>query len=76
MMRELVTRTSLIVGLFGSSENSSCPDDEHTKILEAIKARDPDLAETLLISHLIHIQNGLNMELRKQPQDNLAAILG
>lgn len=76
MMRELVTRTSLIVGLFGSSENSSCPDNEHRNILEAIKARDPDHAETLLISHLIHIQSGLNMNMRKQPQDNLAAILG
>ena len=48
MMRELVTRTSLIVGLFGSSENASCPDDEHTKILEAIKSRDAKQAEKLL----------------------------
>lgn len=76
MMRELVTRTSLIVGLFGSSENASCPDDEHTKILEAIKSRDPKQAEKLLISHLIHIQSGLDMEVRKRPQDDLATILG
>lgn len=76
MMRELVTRTSLIVGLFGSSRNASCPDDEHTKILNAIQSRDPKRAEKLLMSHLNHIQNGLDMDARKQPQDDLASILG
>ncbi len=76
MMRELVTRTSLIVGLFGSSEKVSCPDDEHSNILEAIRSQNPELAEQLLISHLTHIQAGLNMEARQEPQDDLAAILG
>ena len=76
MMRQLVTRTSLIVGLFGSSENASCPDDEHGNILNAIQSHDPELAEQLLISHLNHIQSGLDMETRQQPQDDLAAILG
>jgi DNA-binding GntR family transcriptional regulator len=76
MMRELVTRTSLIVGLFGSSENASCPDDEHTKILHAIQSRDPKRSEKFLISHLRHIQSGLDMNARQQPQDDLAIILG
>lgn len=76
MMRELVTRTSLIVGLFGSSQNASCPDDEHSNILKAILARDPDQAEELLVSHLNHIKSGLDMDARPQPQDDLAIILG
>jgi len=76
MMRELVTRTSLIVGLFGSSENASCPDDEHSNILKAIQSHNSELAEQLLISHLNHIQSGLDMESRQEPQDDLAAILG
>ena len=76
MMRELVTRTSLIVGLFGSSENASCPDDEHSNILKAIQSQNPKLAEELLISHLNHIQSGLDMETRQEPQDDLATILG
>ncbi len=76
MMRELVTRTSLIVGLFGSSENASCPDDEHTKILHAIQSRAPQKAESLLMTHLNHIQSGLDMDARQQPQDDLASILG
>lgn len=76
MMRELVTRTSLIVGLFGSSGNASCPDDEHSKILQAIQSQNPELAEQLLILHLNHIQGGLDMEKRQEPQDDLATILG
>ena len=76
MMRELVTRTSLIVGLFGSSENASCPDDEHTKILQAIQSGNLTQAEKLLISHLNHIQSGLDMDVRQQPQNDLTAILG
>ena len=76
MMRELVTRTSLIVGLFRSSETSSCPDDEHANILQAIRACEPGRAEQLLISHLEHIQSGLDMDKRPRPQDDLATILG
>lgn len=76
MMRELVTRTSLIVGLFGSSENASCPDDEHSNILEAIQSQNPERAEQLLVAHLDHIQSGLDMEARQQLQDDLITILG
>ena len=76
MMKELVTRTSLIVGLFGSSENATCPDDEHAKILHAVQAYDPDKAAKLLISNLDHIQNGLDMDSRVEPKDDLATILG
>jgi len=76
MMRELVTRTSLIVGLFGSSANTSCPDDEHSNILKAIESQNPELAELLLISHLHHIQSGLDMDARQKPEDDLASILG
>ncbi len=76
MMRELVTRTSLIVGLFGSSSNTSCPDDEHSNILDAIHSQKPDQAEKLLISHLRHIQSGLDMDARQEPQSDLTSILG
>ena len=76
MMRELVTRTSLIIGLFGSSENASCPDDEHIHILRAIESHNAPRAEQLLISHLEHIQRGLDMETQHPPQDDLATILG
>ena len=76
MMRELVIRTSLIVGLFGTTGQTSCPEDEHAEILKAVKAGNADQAEALLFAHLNHIRNGLDMDVRKQPQDDLASILG
>ncbi len=76
IMRELVTRTSLIVGLFGSSERSSCPDDEHAKILNAIEMKEPEVAKSLIVSHLTHIQLGLDMSTRNTSPDDLKTILG
>lgn len=75
IIRELVTRTSLIVGLFGASGNSSCPDDEHTAILNAIEAGDSGLAENLVYHHLKHIQHGLDLSPSKPEQSDLAKIL-
>ncbi len=75
MIRELVTRTSLIVGLFGSSRNSSCPDDEHRQIVEAIVAGDAELAEQKVCHHLIHIQNGLDLERDAVKETDVARIL-
>lgn len=74
-VRELVTRTSLIVGLFSTAENANCPDNEHSQILEAIRNGTPELAEKLLIDHLNHIKCGLDMDVRKEKQDDLAQIL-
>lgn len=76
VIRELVTRTSLIVGLYGSEETSCCPDDEHIKILKAIEAKDADIAMDLVRSHLSHIQSGLNFSIPKANPLDLKQILG
>jgi DNA-binding GntR family transcriptional regulator len=76
IIRELVTRTSLIVGLFGDADNSSCPDDEHANILKAIEAGDANLAENLCRRHLSHIQVGLDLSPAKSIQTDLTKILG
>lgn len=75
-VRELVTKTSLIVGLFGSAPHFACPDDEHLKILTAIKDKNPAEAEQLLITHLKHIWQGLNVTGYASSQNDLADILG
>ncbi|MCB2141636.1 MAG: GntR family transcriptional regulator, partial [Rhodobacteraceae bacterium] len=40
MVKELVTRTSLIIGIFGSGGASNCRDEDHGEILEALGSRD------------------------------------
>jgi DNA-binding GntR family transcriptional regulator len=76
IIRELVTRTSLIVGLFGASGNQSCPDDEHSAILSAIEEGNAARAENLVCRHLQHIQNGLDLSPNTPVHSDLTQILG
>ena len=76
MIGELVTRTSLIVGLFGEAGESICPDDEHAKILGAIETGDSVLAKDLVCHHLKHIQDGLDLTTTKTDLPDLNKILG
>ena len=75
-VRELVTKTSLIVGMYGSSSHSSCPDDEHQRLLEAIKANESDLAQDIISEHLKHIWKGLHITTVSGEDNQLEQILG
>jgi len=75
-VRELVTKTSLIVGMYGSSSHSSCPDDEHQRLLEAIKANESDLAQDIISEHLKHIWKGLHITAVSEEDNHLEQILG
>lgn len=76
MVRELVTRTSLIVGMFGSPGSASCPEHEHPDILDALRQRDADKAAELTRQHLKHIEASLDLSAGKNQQIDLNAILG
>lgn len=75
-VRELVTRSSLIMGLFGTSNHMVCPEDEHSSILNAIECGNPDLAEARMMEHLNHIRAGLDFAAPRSREDDLAEILG
>jgi len=75
-VRELVAKTSLIVGMFGSSSHSSCPDDEHQRLLDAIANGGGDEAHSLIIEHLNHIWAGLDISSINDDGDQLESILG
>ena len=61
MMKELVTRTSLIIGIFGAPSVANCRDDDHERILHAFKARDGQAAADLMAEHLRVIEGGLEL---------------
>ncbi|WP_170418850.1 GntR family transcriptional regulator [Ruegeria atlantica] len=75
VVRELVTRTSLIVALFGTNQASTCPDDEHASIIDAIVSRDPQSAEEAIRHHLLHVQNSLDLEQTRKAEPDLVKIL-
>ena len=76
IIRELVTKTSLIVGLLGDSGHSSCPDGDHANILAAIKKGEPKLTEKLVFEHLQHIHSGLDLSKSKPLKSDLAKVFG
>lgn len=76
VVKELVTKTSLIVGMFGASSHSSCPDDEHKKLLDAISDNDSEKAHELIINHLNHIWSELDISSNNKKSETLESILG
>lgn len=60
-MKELVTRTSLIIGLFGAPGVSNCRDDDHAAIVGAFHTRDAEKAAWMMTLHLRHIENHLQL---------------
>jgi DNA-binding GntR family transcriptional regulator len=61
MMKELVTRTSLIIGIFGAPSVANCRDDDHERIFHAFKARDGQAAADLMTKHLRDIEDSLDL---------------
>lgn len=72
---ELVTRTSLIIGMFGKPGTDNCRVDEHARILEAIRLADETAGETLVLEHLDHIEAGLDVSDRQSAPVNLVEVL-
>lgn len=61
MIKELITRTSLIIGIFGAPGMSNCRDDDHARILDAFRARDKAMAARLMSKHLEYIQAHIDL---------------
>ena len=77
MTKELITRTSLIIGIFGAPGVSNCRDDDHACIVDAFRQHDGDKAASMMQSHLHHIQAHLDLtgERGASPVD-LVALFG
>jgi DNA-binding GntR family transcriptional regulator len=74
MVKELVTRTSLIIGIFGSPGVSNCRDEDHEDIFAAFRSRNGDAAADLMSSHLRHIQDHLELGNHGEATSDLVAI--
>ncbi len=74
-LRELVSRCSLIIALYQSPGRTSCPNDEHERLIDVIAAGDEAQAVTLMEQHLIDIERNLHLR-DEEPEVDLADILG
>jgi DNA-binding GntR family transcriptional regulator len=60
-LEELVARTSLIIGLYGSHSARSCSETEHEALIDALAGRDGPRAAELMEQHLRHIERLLHI---------------
>jgi DNA-binding GntR family transcriptional regulator len=65
-LRELLSRSSLMVSAFEPARLSLCGVDEHVAIAEALKARDAERAIVLSEEHFMHIEQRLAQGIRER----------
>jgi DNA-binding GntR family transcriptional regulator len=75
-LRGLISRSSLVIALYGRGAASACGHDEHVAFLAALAARDGGQAARLMTEHLDHILGDLDLTPRVEPSVDVAAILG
>lgn len=61
-LSELTMRSTLILGLYSPTGSSSCAEDEHDRIVDALEAGNTDELVRLADEHLRHLEEGLNFD--------------
>lgn len=61
-LSELTMRSTLILGLYSPTGSSSCAEDEHDRIVDALEAGSTDELVRLADEHLRHLEAGLNFD--------------
>ena len=75
-VRQLVTKTSLIIGMFGSSSDAYYPDGEHQNLIDTIQKNDPDQAVAIMASLLKQMWAQINIATHNAKANTLEDILG
>lgn len=80
ILRELVSRTSLILMTYGTrpqaADASSCGCREHRALLDAIRLRDPKEAARLMQAHLVQLESQLQFTQADADVPDLLALFG
>jgi DNA-binding GntR family transcriptional regulator len=71
----LISRSSLVIALYGRGPASACGHDEHAAFLAALEAREGPRAATLMAEHIDHILSDLLLSPRSDASVDVAAIL-
>ncbi len=74
LLGELISRCALIMLMYQSSHAAEHSNEEHVGIVQALAARDEELAVRLMNEHLLNVEKGLTFD-RKQPVNDLSLAL-
>ncbi|MGH8352001.1 MAG: GntR family transcriptional regulator [Pseudomonas sp.] len=72
-LRSLISQTSLIIALYEISSRSQHSYLEHIEVIDAIEARDQEKAVELMMRHMDHVDDKLNLE-EEGASDDLHAV--
>ena len=76
-IRQLVSRSSLVIAMYWQRRNALCESHAHHALLDAFRTGDPDKAEDLMKGHLVDLLTQL--DLRDTPEETRSlkdALLG
>ena len=75
-LEDLVTRTSLIIGLYGSPSARSCSESEHDALVDALARHDGPAAAAIMEHHLKHIESALDIRNSTQGRIDVRRLFG
>jgi DNA-binding GntR family transcriptional regulator len=73
-VRQLVARTSLVTSLYENASSMGCWHNDHQKLIEHLRARQPKRAIDLMRRHLDDLEESLDLERKIGHKTNLRAI--
>jgi DNA-binding GntR family transcriptional regulator len=76
LMSELCPLTCLIIALYDSPQAAACPQDEHSRIVDAIERRDAAAAVRLMLHHLEHVERALQLTADRKAEIDLDLLFG
>ena len=76
LMRDLISRSSLITAAFRDSDKFNCGPDEHEEILEHLRSGDLEKAQTAMFHHLEHVEKELRLNGERESSRSLKDLLG
>lgn len=74
IVKELVARTSLIIGMFGFVAVETCRSAEHDDLLAALRSRDAEAAARVVRDHLLHIEAALDLGRARKERVDLVSL--
>lgn len=70
-IRQLVSRSSLVIALYWRRRNAMCESHAHHALLEALRRHDDDAAEELMNGHLLDLVSQLDLRPQSDPPASL-----
>lgn len=75
-VRDLVSRSSLIIALYWRRRDTTCEGHAHDALVDAIARGDGNAASAIMKSHIVDLMSGLDLRMKDDDAPTLSDILG